>query len=924
MVSFTESATLKVVDQSSGEIKKINAALKALFKTAKSLKSATSNIEVKTKGLQQAGVMIAKVAHDLKAIKGLAADIKVKVDATQARQQLAALKKEAQQAGAAARTQTARARTRARGAGIGGGGGGEDEDDVMRRRRRRGPTAGQYVHAAAQGVSTGFGLGIPLGGHPGLMALEAEAWAAAAALKKVAEVSGERDRARLMANVGTTPEQRRIFAQDAADKSKDRGPLPLSDTKRLIQQTSLLGDVAGATAGERAKAAINISDYIEKVMIPRQFALNPGKSFEEVQEGSRKLVQAMNLASSSIVNETDKFDLQGNLVGKKGQLSEEGKRVADAIQLAQAADPELMPQQIKSTLANLKTGALSMNSTALAKVLMSSGARGVRAANEIYRAQQAFTGTVDVTKFNNQLAKSDLLLNYQRNKKGNVIPGSGRAVDAELLQADPYEWLDKNLRPKMDKALDAQAETRFKKSGKASDREVTQEDKVEWLSRFMAGMSAAAKQGVIDAMIGNEQANQQLRQSSDAILKNNAPEAIKSAWTAQLQNIKTQLENQAAALGESAAAAMDLPKKMELLNRAISGDKDATKTLAKGALDSIVGVLKMSSLEVAAKALQGAGVDLTAAAYKLMGKEPPAKAGGPEEQTEADIKARERAEASITDAKAKQASIDERINRETDPAKRAQLEAKAAQFRSAAAEQEAAAVKERDAAEARILKRQSDIVRQAAKDSFDISDEDPAVISEVADQKAQEEAWKRIMQPRKAAAAKDAAMYAAERKRQSKLTEGQRERERLAHQRRKPTGAIGEEGPEPPAPKPEGPEKPPPPLVPDIMEEAARANQRASELNDGAATKMTNVAPTLQATAASFTTAFDSAPENIGRGGTIAIEHMQAGAGGIGAAIAAAFVAGASGVKVGVDVSGITSAAYKSPANKGALTTTAV
>ena len=46
MASFVEQATLRVNDQSSAAIRKINAELKKLERTAKSLKSTTVNLRI--------------------------------------------------------------------------------------------------------------------------------------------------------------------------------------------------------------------------------------------------------------------------------------------------------------------------------------------------------------------------------------------------------------------------------------------------------------------------------------------------------------------------------------------------------------------------------------------------------------------------------------------------------------------------------------------------------------------------------------------------------------------------------------------------------------------------------------------------------------------------------------------------------------
>jgi hypothetical protein len=54
MASFSETATLSVIDNSSKQISKINAELKKLMATAKSLKSSRFDISANLKGLNKA------------------------------------------------------------------------------------------------------------------------------------------------------------------------------------------------------------------------------------------------------------------------------------------------------------------------------------------------------------------------------------------------------------------------------------------------------------------------------------------------------------------------------------------------------------------------------------------------------------------------------------------------------------------------------------------------------------------------------------------------------------------------------------------------------------------------------------------------------------------------------------------------------
>lgn len=69
MASFVESATLRVVDESSGQIAKINAQLKQLFATARSLKSTTVNIKFNTASLDQALSKVNKLKSQLNSIQ---------------------------------------------------------------------------------------------------------------------------------------------------------------------------------------------------------------------------------------------------------------------------------------------------------------------------------------------------------------------------------------------------------------------------------------------------------------------------------------------------------------------------------------------------------------------------------------------------------------------------------------------------------------------------------------------------------------------------------------------------------------------------------------------------------------------------------------------------------------------------------------
>ena len=99
MASFVEEAVLKVVDQSSKPIAKINAELAKLFATAKSLKSMKIDLSVKDTGLSKAAFDVRRLASELRQIKS-AGRINLSVNTAglnQATRQLQQLRSQARQ-----------------------------------------------------------------------------------------------------------------------------------------------------------------------------------------------------------------------------------------------------------------------------------------------------------------------------------------------------------------------------------------------------------------------------------------------------------------------------------------------------------------------------------------------------------------------------------------------------------------------------------------------------------------------------------------------------------------------------------------------------------------------------------------------------------------------------------------------------------
>jgi hypothetical protein len=99
MASFTEQATLKVNDQSSAAIAKINAELKKLDATARSLKNKNINIKIDDKGLTQAVTKLAALHKQLSGLHSARINLNVNTSAlTQAQNRINQLRQNAARA----------------------------------------------------------------------------------------------------------------------------------------------------------------------------------------------------------------------------------------------------------------------------------------------------------------------------------------------------------------------------------------------------------------------------------------------------------------------------------------------------------------------------------------------------------------------------------------------------------------------------------------------------------------------------------------------------------------------------------------------------------------------------------------------------------------------------------------------------------
>jgi hypothetical protein len=579
MASFTERATLEVKDRSTAQIRKINAELKRLQATANSLRS----IKIELTGIALARRQVQGLIRDLRALRALTASVKVSsAGVAAAQRQVAALRR------TAARPINIKVNytsgrppiiPRVPGGGVtppGGGGG----------RGGRGYRGRTFVGTALQGVNAGVGGGLGfglLGGlgavNPAFIAVAAAAYAAAAALRNVGEATVKADRANLMMKLAATPEQQKIITDTIKDYVTSPHPLAMSRAEMQMFITGMLGDVGGKTAAERATAAANIAPQIADKYLALTYGMGgPDVSKEEALKGLNTLVKALNLAS-------------GDLTDASGRFTKDGERVFEGVLLAKAMNPLLEADRIRTTLANLKTAAFTMDKESLGSLLALSGDRGVRVANEVYQAIRSMSGTIDNKGLNKALEGLGLLKDAEHKKSGAVVPGTGTPVDSVLLRQNPFEWVIKNVLPKLselaarpltarEKAAQDVAAKRIEDSGGTAEEVAAAREpgfaRLQGiLDKMFPGMQATAKTALAEILFNREQRKATLDQGKQVLDQLKEPGAAQKIFSESLaaswQNLKTTLETRSAELGQTAADAVGLTAKINDLEAAIRG-----------------------------------------------------------------------------------------------------------------------------------------------------------------------------------------------------------------------------------------------------------------------------------------------------------------------------------------------------------------
>jgi hypothetical protein len=588
MASFTEQATLKVADKSSAQLRKINAELKKLFATAKSLKSIKVDVKINTGNIGKATADIRKLHTELNKLKSLSRALRISVNTgglAAANAQLARLRQQA------ARPITVRTQHR------GGGGGPAGPGGPNRPSPRSGGAGPRRTPGSAFLGGIGGGIGIGLGRLNETFGLVAVAgYAAAKALRAVASAAEKRDRAELMVDATSSPRQRAVF--DAADKAaaaagEDKGALRYKKDQFKMFRSSVLGDVGNtgkpgdanyvdpkseAGALERAERADILARELFKTVVPGMYARNPNLSQNEAQEELKKYAQTLGIMTQNIFEK----NAQGQTVLSK----EYRERVAPGLELGMKGAPDLTLGQIRTMAAAIKSLGYTATPQQIAEIMYNISSKGQRAGNEAYQMYKTGLGVTDVAKLNTAIEDLGLFIpgTAKRNPKSHkVIAGTGIPIefnDPETgepikLGERPSEWWRQAMQsPEVQKrakdmlvkqAVDSlpKGSTKAQKAKAVAEAENKYKEGeavavTDYINRALAGARGTALQGILDSILGGQIAKSGLAQAGEAPGWAELNRQMTEHWTVQASNLGTAVADAAGDLGKLAAESIGL------------------------------------------------------------------------------------------------------------------------------------------------------------------------------------------------------------------------------------------------------------------------------------------------------------------------------------------------------------------------------
>lgn len=612
MASFVEQATLRVNDQSTAQINKINAALKKLFATAKSLKSIKVGINVDARGLTAANKQLNTLARNIAVLRNQRLSLNVNdAGLAKARRDIAALR-------AAARVPI--------NVNVSGG---------MRRpvpvtpaggaaavppRRRGGRTPGGAI-------VTGAGAGAGISGISRLEtsfgALSLAAYGAAAALKKVGEAGYERARTDLQTKAMTTATQRAV----SANLPPSFKGAPIAWPKNAFDQfvNEIAGDVAAtdkvtgkADEAQTRRNAELVARHMQNDIYPGIMARNPTFTPEQGREGLKKIVKAANIATTEIVDDA-------------GKLSSDYQRYSKGVSMALAVNPELKPETVRTTIAGLKTQSYALDSEGIAQTLVQAGDLGQRVGNETFRLTRALQGVVDNKKLNNVLRDRGILINPEEDAKGNVKPSTGSVAELSKLLSNPSQRIRDEFQGDIDKHL-AKSDTKKRiaaaagtsgtdEEKEARRKQAEQVERVGVLGRILPSLPQTALNQLNQLILGAEQWERQKAQAGITPGSAETGKLVAENPAIMWENLKTAVGDASGSIGELAMSSKAATGIMQGLTNIFRGEPttpDQKGALVFGAaVTTAITAAVASAIAAPVVALTGAGTALTGSAAAL-------------------------------------------------------------------------------------------------------------------------------------------------------------------------------------------------------------------------------------------------------------------------------------------------------------------
>lgn len=544
MASFVETATLRVNDQSSAQLRKINAELKKLQATANSLKTISINLRINTGQLQAALRQLNSLAHNMSQLRQHQLSLNVNTAGIQrAQQQVAALRRAASRP-ITVPTVSGGAGGAGRGAGTGGvhgrgarvpGGGTTIPHGPLSALRG---AASVVVGGTAYAIGASIMRGVLDGVH------EVDAGYTSLQLKQLDRVYGKG--AYQVAEGMLTSAQFKA-GQMPGGAFWNLGQRARNFSEALgITQAQNMADLdaqgrprRGRPSGEpEYKPALAIVKQLEETS---RMLVGLGQSSEKAEE------QAMNFAKG--LEQTGRFTdrLTGAFDPKKMEDSFNFIR-----QLMPTIGKEFTGDFARTMIKYLSTEKYTVSDRALGAVMLMGEEYGSRAAVGYHQAVKQLSGQGQ-KKGQLQFMFEEGLIGVAgwktigKGKRARKAPIWGEAIDQDLLREDLPQWIDKHLVPILEKRGRAEG----KKKVETGEITATQLDQfVEKYKTDPKKISELAYKVVgdrtaIETVAGFLERSQEIqRQLNEAAQRSGRPEDIREATKFSINIATAQLQNQ--------------------------------------------------------------------------------------------------------------------------------------------------------------------------------------------------------------------------------------------------------------------------------------------------------------------------------------------------------------------------------------------